>query len=83
MTSTRIWNSGPPPHPGWWNASTLGNESMWYWWDGEGWYGAVDSTRHPLEAAEIVACVICRGTTRIQWTDYYPHDARVPRVILE
>jgi hypothetical protein len=74
----RKWNSGPPPHIGWWNASALGSENYWRWWDGNGWSVGVHKDENPSLASRFA-----RFKTRarnVEWTDYYPGNARVPRI---
>lgn len=77
--STRTWHKGTPPFPGWWNASWDYRHEVWRWWDGHTWsqpvflddgmnYIKVAASRpDPLQIA-------------IEWTDYWPENARVPRV---
>ena len=33
----RKWHSGPPPSIGWWPASTMRNNDILRWWNGEFW----------------------------------------------
>ena len=78
--SDRIWHKGPPPHVGWWNASTDDNENVWRWWNGEYWSQA-SNERRPAEAAVGRAkyrTFCCQDA--IEWSDYWPADARVPRL---
>ena len=77
----RQWNSGPPPHVGWWNASVCKNPEGWRWWNGQHWSRVSLSGPHenritPQDLA--LAHPADEATTR--WTDYWPEDARVPRV---
>lgn len=74
---TRKWHKGPPPHRGWWNASFCRDDSIWRWWDGERWSSPADRFTCNFEAK---ACRPSIEQTRIEWTDYYPPDARVPRI---
>ena len=79
--STRTWHKGPPPFPGWWNASWNCNDGIWRWWNGRYWSKSV-------VACSPVADVRCaarrheqlQDTLQIKWTDYWPENARVPRV---
>lgn len=78
----RKWHSGPPPHVGWWVASVLRDIDAWRWWNGRYWSRAVES-HAPTETA-------IKGARRraydfsekagIEWCDYYPANARVPRI---
>lgn len=76
---SRKWHKGPPPHVGWWEASWNRNTNVWRWWDGFEW--SVHSNQHDNQ---YTACawahkkVLDGGS--IEWTDYYPKNARVPRI---
>jgi len=82
VEADRKWHSGPPPHVGWWNASYYDghNRNMsWRWWNGEYWSHLV----FPFDS--IVMVGISSGEfddyqDKIQWTDYWPENARVPRI---
>lgn len=73
------WHKGPPPHVGWWNASLNQNPSSWRWWNGTEWSIAARDTRS-AHAAAVFARTRSRLLKDIRWTDYYPANARVPRV---
>ena len=76
-----IWHSGPPPHVGWWNASRGKADYAWRWWNGEYWSISVSTT----DDAELAAQCALHGEPihheQIQWTDYWPENARVPRIV--
>ncbi len=77
--TTRKWHSGPPPHIGWWSSSSaLRLSGLWRWWDGKRWSIAVawyDDAKYAADSAG------CPSTAEyIEWTDYYPKNARVPRI---
>lgn len=75
----RVWQEGPPPHVGWWNASWNKGEWIWRWWDGKVW--SMPSLRHfPIK--NVVHNAMCPDNPKVNilWTDYYPKDARVLRV---
>lgn len=78
--SKRIWKSGPPPHIGWWNASTREDKNFWRWWNGETWsFGCL----HDAESLYAAKCANERVSIRskyVKWCDYYPPNARVPRI---
>ena len=76
----RVWKKGPPPHVGWWNASTCKNLSVWRWWNGRCWSGFALDHATPKEAATIAARRSGGWPALIEWTDYWPENARVPRV---
>lgn len=79
MSADRKWRKGPPPHIGWWNASNAKVLNVWRWWNGEQWSVAA----YPEYASTDIARVARRPDAyqeRIEWSDYYPEAARVPRV---
>lgn len=79
--SDRVWHKGPPPFPGWWNASCVRLETIWRWWDGVRW--SIQAHCHvSREFAAISANNIDDGplVDDIEWTDYWPENARVPRL---
>lgn len=77
----RTWHKGPPPHVGWWNASRNRMHFIWRWWDGEQWSIDVRDDYHAQGAA---GYAVCRAPERfqqfIEWSDYWPENARVPRI---
>jgi hypothetical protein len=77
--SSRTWHNGNPPHIGWWNASVNRNAGIWRWWDGTGWSLPVQDHR-TAEDVTFLAKHIQVASSRIEWSDYYPENARVPRV---
>jgi hypothetical protein len=75
----RIWHKGPPPHIGWWNASIDHKTDRWRWWNGSHWSLSATSSYNAKTAAAF-ARVQSEIITRIEWTDYWPENARVPRI---
>ena len=76
------WHSGPPPHVGWWRVKPSWKRvPSWRWWDGNEWSLSVTSKASPM-IAEIVAGVEADATyaKTIKWCDYWPENARVPRI---
>lgn len=73
----RIWHNGPPPHVGWWLCSS----DWWRWWDGVLWsHGVrVGSTLKTRRKAAQARCGVL-NSQEIRWSDYWPADARVPRL---
>ncbi len=72
------WHSGPPPHGGWWHTFNPMTLYAWRWWNGDHWStGAFhkDSAKAAGNVARIPTAL-----TGIQWCDYWPENARVPRV---
>jgi hypothetical protein len=77
--TNRTWYSGPPPFPGWWNASIARLPCLWRWWDGAQWSFSVSkdaSIDRAIEASRQVA----PPQSEILWSDYWPENARVARV---
>lgn len=77
----RVWHKGPPPHVGWWNASTINDPNCWRWWDGKRWSISVSD----LTSLGFAALYAKEPATQdiqemIEWNDYWPKNARVPRV---
>lgn len=77
--SERVWYKGHPPHIGWWNASSLKLKWLWSWWDGEQWSHCVMDNMDETWAAT-QASIPNDNSETVVWCDYYPEDARVPRV---
>lgn len=79
---TQIWHRGEPPHNGWWNASNTCNTEtwgrVWRWWDGKCW----SASAYPRDSMATVKQMANRKTPTndIKWTDYWPENARVPRI---
>lgn len=78
----RNWKSGPPPHAGWWNASVSRDSESWRWWNAAGyWSSAAFSYMSPERAATFAPHPAASHHVKfIQWNDYWPEGARVPRV---
>lgn len=74
----RKWNSGPPPFIGWWNACITNDPNEWRWWNGVNWSISVyEKDSDPEHFAEILSIFT---PLLIRWTDYWPENARVPRI---
>jgi hypothetical protein len=58
------WKSGPPPHIGWWLTADHRGVHRWCWWNG---------LDYDYQGERKQAHTLC-------WSDYYPENARVPRV---
>lgn len=76
----RVWKKGPPPHVGWWNASVFQDLDSWRWWNGTHWSFDAWPEQTSEEASKQAAKPSQIDAYRIRWTDYYPVNARVPRV---
>ncbi len=76
----RKWNSGPPPHVGWWNASRVEDNSIWRWWDGRRWSSHVHDNATAAFAAHKATDKLRPSAGKgIWWTTYWPAGARVER----
>ena len=79
--TNRVWHKGPPPHVGWWNASIAGDLTAWRWWDGVRWSLAAYEDDNEFVAEDFGKLyAIPAHVHSIEWTDYYPKNARVPRI---
>jgi len=79
--TTRTWHKGPPPHVGWWLANTGRYQGLWRWWNGSFWSHPANDTMTAEEA--VIEAKLGRqftGDEFVQWTDYWPENARVPRI---
>ncbi len=82
MESTKecpVWHQGPPPHVGWWNASITRDVNAWRWWSGSAWSMPVRHSASRDWAAKM-AKIRRPRLCGVEWSDYYPENARVPRV---
>lgn len=77
--TARIWHKGPPPHAGWWNAGFGRRDEWWRWWDGELWSDSAHETESSASAGKS-ALKRQYIISYVEWTDYWPENARVPRV---
>lgn len=80
-----VWHNGPPPHIGWWESSVYGMRGYWRWWDGKVWSQAVRETAPLFHVAQVALHSDHRYPPplyqdKIEWTDAYPANARVPRI---
>ncbi len=76
----RAWHTGPPPHIGWWEASAVRAKNKWRWWNGEYWSlycVAEDDLDAVAKFSEQKSFLMSH---EIYWTDYWPENARVPRM---
>lgn len=76
--------SGPPPFPGWFLSRPVpcdGSCAGWRFFDGEMWSGQVDEGQSAKEAANVARWFRWLWHVHeIEWSEYYPRNARVPRV---
>lgn len=76
--SERRWHSGPPPYIGWWHASAGRLDDIFRWWDGSNWSCPARPSMSMEEAAYWAKCK--DRYVSIEWTTYWPKNARVPRI---
>lgn len=77
----RTWHKGPPPFPGWWMASVRRRTYMWRWWNGLNWSRvAMDEYLAPHAGERAAQAADDNEVDLIEWTDYWPENARVPCV---
>lgn len=76
--SERVWHKGPPPHIGWWLTRDEGPlyNDLWRYWDGQQW--SISCFKEEDGEDGNVPYSGCFGP--IEWTDYWPENARVPRL---
>lgn len=81
MTNIK-WNDGPPPFVGWWRTrlADYGFEDFWRWWDGEQWSTLAFNSDSANAAATYARIKTKFPISQIQWCDYWPENARVPRL---
>ena len=78
--TARTWHRGPPPHVGWWIASISRSSTFWRWWNGKNWSVGAEPSNNQLEALRAANVPYMGFTFDVEWTDYYPKNARVPRI---
>ncbi len=74
------WHSGPPPHVGWWATGWTDACTLWRWWDGDQWSIATLNTESATVAKYYAALPSGIRLSEIVWCDYWPENARVPRI---
>jgi len=78
--SKRTWHKGPPPHRGWWVASVSRLPEYWRWWNGEFWSVACKASMPVEKISQNAATLTFFEMQEIEWSYYWPANARVPRV---
>lgn len=76
-TNNLDWNDGPPPFIGWWQASAAMDAEEWRWWDGVVWSCTATADMETSEVLE--SANVPNMDVGVQWTWYWPENARVPR----
>lgn len=76
------WNYGSPPYAGWWHTGWYYGKrpimlTSWRWWDGKSWSAQEyeEESRPPKEIKQMRS----GANYFIQWSTYWPENARVPR----
>jgi hypothetical protein len=82
MSKEIVWHKGPPPHVGWWCSSMGIDVTYWRWFGDDGKFSISvpsDDNRWNLDfkALQLKSHPKING---IYWCDYWPENARVPRV---
>lgn len=75
----RVWHKGAPPFQGWWNASRARDYTAWRWWNGEQWSAAAYEETDTRKFGYITNRR-ANAQKLVEWTDYWPENARVPRI---
>ncbi len=74
------FNDSPPPHVGWWLCNCV-NGMGWRWHNGDCWSIPVNSNCTNRSAGILSYYSKALPHELILWCDYWPENARVPRVI--
>ncbi len=77
------WSNEPPPHVGWWltcNTRPPVAEGLWRWWNGKHWSAGIRKSMPSMVAARAANFPSLWLNSELVWTDYWPENARVPRV---
>lgn len=83
MSAGRTWRKGPPPHVGWWNATSDPKDApeTFSWWNGRRWsLGSQPDADAEMAARRAKFPRDIGDAPNVRWTHYYPLNARVPRV---
>lgn len=75
------WNTGTPPHVGWWNVKCNGSGDKKYlsWWNGE-FYGRLMYFGDDKDIQSKSYCIEKSGARFDKWSWLWPEQARVARV---
>lgn len=81
-TKELIFHKGPPPHIGWWRAKLIeGTTEYWGWFDGYWWSPFCTEDKDAAEAARRARQRGAFGPDDVKWSDYWPENARVERIV--
>lgn len=75
------WNTGTPPHVGWWNVkcNVSGDKKYLSWWNGE-FYGRLMYFGDDKDIQSKSYCIEKSGARFDKWSWLWPENARVSRV---
>lgn len=74
------WNTGAPPHVGWWNVKCKGSGDKYLsWWNGE-FFGRVMYFGNDKDIQSKTYCIEKSITGFDKWSWLWPENARVARV---
>lgn len=73
----RKWHKCNPPCVGWYNASVNLDTRVWRWWNGRLWSDCAFKWESAKEAAYLAKMPHSEAHP-IEWTTYWPENARVP-----
>ena len=81
----RVWHDGAPPHVGWWNVCSHSENDNWRFFNGKYWSMVVSDNFTVKNIGDCLNDDFSMnywrvGETDIKWCDYYPDNARVPRI---
>jgi hypothetical protein len=76
----QVFQKGPPPHVQWWCTSISISYSTWRWWNGKSWSLPAFSYNSALGAEIEARNYTALAPHEIEWCDYWPEKARVPRI---
>ena len=81
MSDGLVWNDGAPPAVGWYRTTDnfFGDSEQWRWWDGACWSYFAEPVHTPGQAAAVADIPLRWPECVVQWSDYWPADARVER----
>ena len=80
--SKQTWYKGYPPFTGWWCTKLGPVTNIWRWFDADkqAWSVAMHEAYSAEYVAPYAAIEAPTKPNLIEWTDYWPENARVPRV---
>ena len=82
MNTKHTWHKGPPPFPGFWltRISTMHTACCWRFFDGQYASIPMGEQLNNLQINKFAASVSAFDPDELLWSDYWPENARVPRI---